>query len=285
MAVTTERAKRAADEVADSPWTERLGRLGLTARGVVYCLIGLLAVQVATGHNHKVDKDGALETLARQPLGKVLLVALAAGFAGYAAWRVTKAAVGAGEGGKDRGRDPQGLAKRAGDVVAGLIYVSLFATAVRLVVKSSGASAGGGNQQEQSWTATLLEHSWGPWLVGIVGAGIIIGGAVLAWRGLGQRFRKHLRTSEMRRWQRRWLPALGTFGYTARGIVVVLVGAFLVRAAWQFDPHEAVGIDGALKRLAVATWGPWLLGLVALGLASFGVFSFVEARWRKVLDR
>src|SRR4051794_5840176 len=167
MAVTTERAKQAADEVAESPWTERLGRLGLTARGVVYCLVGLLAIQVASGHRQKPDKDGALETLARQPLGKVLLVALAVGFAGYAAWRLTKAAVGAGEGGKQRGDDAPGLAKRIGDVIAGLIYVSLFATAVRLILKHSGEPSKGGSQQEQGWTAKLLEHSWGPWLVGL----------------------------------------------------------------------------------------------------------------------
>src|SRR3954452_8235708 len=141
MAVTTERAKQAADEVAESPWTERLGRLGLTARGVVYCLVGLLAVQVATGHRRKENKDGALEALARQPLGKVLLVALAVGFAGYAAWRLTKAAVGAGEGGKRRGDDAPGLAKRIGNLTAGLIYVSLFATALRLTLNHSGGSS------------------------------------------------------------------------------------------------------------------------------------------------
>jgi uncharacterized membrane protein YfcA len=162
------------------------------------------------------------------------------------------------------------------------VYVFMFVTAVKLL---AGSGAGkGGDDEATTWSARLLAHSYGQWLVGLFGAALIVTGIVLAVRAFQQKFAEHLKTSELSPWQQRWLPTLGTFGYFARGVVAGLVGVFFVKAAVTFDPKQATGVDGSLERLARASHGTWVLAAVALGLISFGLFSFVEARYRKVLD-
>ena len=278
-----DRARDVAEDAADSRWAEVLGRAGLASRGVVYVVVALIAVSIATGHQGQADKQGALETVARQPLGRLLLLILAVGFAGYAVWRVVKAASGAREGGGSR-RGASGAVKRLGDVGRALLYLSLLLSTLALLMQTRGHAHHGSNEQSQSWTNRVMQHTGGRWAVGAVGIGLVVGGLLMAWRGLAQKFEKKLKMRQMRGWQRRWLPPLGSAGYTARGIVLGLVGVFVLRAAINFDPHEAVGVDGALKRLAQQRYGPVLLLAVAAGLAAFGLYSFVEARYRKVLD-
>ena len=263
-------------------WTEPAGRFGLAARGFVYCVAGVIAVAVAFGErDERIDRRGALEVLARQRYGSVVLVLLIAGFAGYAAWRFVRAATGAREGGKERD-GPAGWMRRAGDVGAGAIYVTLLVAAVRILAHQDPGDEG--DRRARSWSARLLDHQGGRIVIVLVGLGFLTAGVVLCARGLRQRFERHLRVSDMHGWQRRWLPLLGIVGYAARGAVVALVGVFLVQAALTYDASKAVGFDGALHRLADRAYGPAALVLVALGLLAFGLFSFVEARWRKVLD-
>jgi hypothetical protein len=247
------------------------GRVGLTARGVVYCLLGIAAVQVAAGpRDRELDRQGALHLLVRQPLGPALLLGLVLGFVAYALWRFAEAAT------------DDGWGKRILHAGRGLLYVSFTWTATKVLL---GRSTGGtSDSQAKSWSARAMTHSGGRALVVAVGLGCAVGGAVLCWRGARQKFTEKLATEQMRRWQRRWLPWLGTAGHAARGAVVALIGLFLVRAAVRFDPHEAVGIDGALHQAAGRTWGQLGLVVLALGLACYGLFSFVEARWRNVLD-
>lgn len=248
------------------------GRAGLVARGIVYCLLAAVAVQVATGsHDQQLDRQGALRALARQPFGAGLLTALTVGFAGYALWRFAEAALGDAD-----------VPKCLLDAGRGALYVGFTVTSARLVLGRSGGSTS--DRQAKTWSARLLAYDWGRPLVVAVGAGLVVGGAVLCWRGLHRKFEKHLRTGDMRDWQRRWLPWLGTVGHSARGVVLALIGLFLVRAAVRFDPQEAVGVDGALHQLAARPYGTAGLVLVAIGLASYGLFSFVEARWREVLE-
>lgn len=248
-----------------------LGRVGFVARGVVYCLLGVLAVQVAFGdRGEKVDKQGALQAVARQRFGPVLLGAIAVGFAGYALWRYAEAVVGDHE-----------WPKRLLQLGRGLIYTSFTYTAVRLIARrDSGRS---NDQQAKTWSARIMAEDWGRPLVIAVGIAAIAVGAVLAWRGARKKFKKKLHLQDMRRWQRRWLPQLGVAGNIARGAVMALLGIFLIRAAVEFDPDEAVGVDGALHQLAARPYGPIALVVVALGLVCYGLFSFVEARWRRVL--
>lgn len=250
-----------------------LGRFGFASRGVVYCLLGVLALQVALGdRNEQLDKDGALRAVARQSYGPILLGAIAIGFAGYALWRYAEAAVGDHE-----------WWSRVLYFFRGAIYTVFTVTAIRLIQGRKGSS-GGSNGQAKTWSARLMAEDWGRVAVVAFGVGLIVLGAVLAWRGLQKKFEEKLKTGEMSTWQRHWLPTLGVAGHVARGAVVALIGAFFVQAAVEFDAQEAVGVDGALHKLAGQSYGPGALVLVAVGLACFGLFSFVEARWRRMID-
>ena len=264
------------DKVQDNEWFQRLARWGLAVRGVMYLLIALLAVRVAAGdRDDRADKQGALQAVVRQPLGKVLVAALAVGFAGYALWRLVAAA--RGPTGEEDAR--KATFKRIGYAARGLFYVGLFATAVRLIVANSGSSA---REQAPDWTARVMGWPGGRLLVVAAGLAIVGGGLYVGWRGVSRKFRKHLKGYEMTPRQRRWIVALGTVGNVARSVVFVVVGVLLLAAALQHDPTTAVGIDGALRRLAGRDYGPALLGLVALGLATFGLYSLAEARFRRV---
>ncbi|MGQ0521363.1 MAG: DUF1206 domain-containing protein [Actinomycetota bacterium] len=266
-----------AERAGDSPWVEGLARAGLAARGVLYVVVGILALQVASGkRGEHADKQGALAALARQPLGKVLLVAVAVGFAGYALWRFLSAFLDT----EGEGSDAGGWAKRAADLARGLLYAGFFVAAARLVTGSSGDD----RTREADLTAGVLRAPVGRVAVAAVGLAVIGGGLYNGYRALSGRYRRKLRTGTMSPGSRRWLTGIATAGLAARMVVFCLIGAFLVKAAVRYDPSQAVGVDGALKRLADRAHGPWLLGLVAVGLFLFGIYSFVEARHRRVLE-
>jgi hypothetical protein len=266
-----------AERAADSPWIEGLARAGLVARGVLYCVVAILALQLAFGdHDKHPDKQGAMETLARQPFGKALVLAAAAGFAGYALWRLLSAFLDT----EGEGDDAGGWAKRAADLGRGLLYAGFCVGALRLVAGASGDD----QAKEVDITARVLEAPLGRVAVALVGVAVICGGLWNGYRALSRKYRKKLKTGRMSRTARKWITAVATAGLTARMVVFLLIGTFLVRAAVRYDPQEAVGVDGALRRLAEGRWGPWLLALVALGLLLFGVYSFVEARYRRLLE-
>lgn len=277
---TADQATATAEDAADSRWAERIGRFGLGARGSVYCVVAVLALRVAAGGDERTDREGALAAIARQPAGRALLAVLAAGFVAYAAWHVLRAATGRREKGDG---ERAGVPKRAWNAAVGIGYLALAASTISMVLDGSG-SASPGDRQEQTWTARLLSWTFGEWLVGGVALVLVATGVVLGVAGVRQEFADALDLARVRPRLRRWLPRLGFFGYAARGAVVSLIGLFVFRAALQHDPQESVGVDGALHRLAAQPYGPYLLSAVALGLAAFGVYSFVEARWRRVLD-
>jgi len=260
---------------------EPMARIGLATRGGLYCVAGALALLVASGRGDgEVEGQGALEAVAGEPYGRPLLLVLAAGLAAYALWRLLRALTGAREGSDGDGWE--GLAQRVHDVGSAAVYVSLVAAAIRLLTRTSAGTDN--DQQARSLSARLLEHGWGQAVVVVAGLVLLGVGLALAWWGLSHRFEDHLRTSSMGPIQRRWLPRLGVLGHTARGVVAALVGAFLVQAALEHDPTEAVGIDGALRRLADRPYGTPMLVVVAAGLVAYGLYSLVEARWRRVLE-
>lgn len=281
------RAERLVEKIRRHPWAEGAGRIGLGARGAIYCLVALLAVAIAVGRGgDDADRQGALRTVADKPFGKVVLVALAAGFACYAGWRLVKAAAGVGEGSGPRS-GVVGAAKRLADLGRAGIYVTLVWSALKLVVgrpDDGGARSGEGTEKARALTARFMGEPAGRWIVIVAGAGLVVVGLVLAYRAVAQKFEKHLDDAAMSPWQRTWLPRLGTVGFTARGLVAVLVGTLVMAAGITFDPNKAVGIDGALRNLAGRPFGPLLLSLTAAGLAAFGLYSFVEARYRKILE-
>lgn len=272
-----DRSHVALEQAADSTWLERLARAGLVARGLVYVVVAVLALQVARGHsNTRADKQGALHTVIRQPLGKVLVLLLAVGFAGYALWRFIDAAVGPSD--EDDAR--KAALKRVGCLARGGLYAFFSLSAAKLLVSSSGGAAS--DNAEADWTRRVLDWPAGTWLVEAVGLVVIGAGLYIGWRGLSRKFRKRLKAAEMSRTERRWILGVGTVGMVARMLVTVLIGVFLIVAAAQHDPDQAVGIDGALKRLADRSFGPALLALVAFGFAAYGLYSLAEARFRRV---
>ncbi len=272
-----ERSQDAAERASRSNWLEGLARAGLATRGVLYLVIAALAVQLARGAgDEQADKQGALRAVARQPLGRALVLIMAIGFGGYALWRFVAAIVG-----PDDERDPtKATLKRVGYAARGVLYAALCVSAVHLLVSSGGTS--GSDNAQSDWTARVLNWPAGPWLVGAVGVAIIGGGFYIGWRGLSRKFRKRLKTAEMSPAKRRWIIGFGAVGMVARMIVFSMIGVFLVNAAFQHDPNQAVGIDGALKRLVARPYGPALLVVTALGLAAYGVYSLGEARFRRV---
>lgn len=257
-----------------NPWVEPLARLGYAARGVVYALVGILAIQTAFGArgNQRTDTRSALQWVAEQSTALLWLLAL--GLFGYALWRVVQGVLDP----ENKGTDFKGLAVRAGMVASGLIYGSLALAAVRIA--SGSRDAGGGTQ---GWTADLMTRPFGRWLVAIAGIAVLVSAFVQLRDGWTEKFRKHLKEQEMDANERQLAVKTGKLGLIARGIVFLLSGWFLIRAALQFNPAEARGLGGALETLASQPAGAWLLGLVALGLIAFGAYSILLARYRRIV--
>jgi hypothetical protein len=266
-------AKRVAKRA--HPWIERLARFGYVAYGVVYALVGVLAVQAAfSGADHAAGQQGALRSILLAPLGRVLLCIVALGLLAYAAWRLYEGVMDP----EDEGRDAKGIVKRLDHVLNGLFHGALAFTAGQLAL----GSGGGGGGSPDDWTATLMSQPLGRWLVVVAGVGIVGAGLYQFYNAYKADFREKLETDEMSLREKRWTTHAGRLGYAARGVVFGVIGFVLIQAALQADPDEAKGLGGALETLARQPFGPYLLGAVALGLVAYGVFMFVVARYRRI---
>ena len=275
MSTTTARAARARHDVAQSDWIERAGRIGLVAKAVSYAIIGVLALQVALGQGGAAaDREGVLRRIATESWGTAALVALAVGFACYAVWRVAEAVFDR----QHEGDGPKGLAKRARSFVIALVYAASAAAAVALL-RSASADTGGNESEE---TARVLEWPAGRWIVLAVAAAFVGDGLYNLYRGWTKKFRKRLDEGRMHGTVHVWAMRSGVVGHIARGVVFAIIGVFLGKAALEYDPSEAVGIDGALLKLVEQPFGQWLLGLVAAGLVAYAVYCLVEARYRRI---
>ncbi|HEX8458501.1 MAG TPA: DUF1206 domain-containing protein [Pyrinomonadaceae bacterium] len=277
---TIEDVKEAADDVAEKvgkhPWVERLARFGYAAKGVVYIVVGLLATLTALGlGGETTGAQGALRSLARQPYGKVMLGVVAFGLAAYVIWRWVQAITDA----DDKGTNAKGIALRLGYTGSGLVYAGLAYTAARILF---GANDDGKPSAAQSWTARVMEFPYGNWLVILAGLCVIGFGLYQGYKGYTAKFRKRLKTGEMSESSILWATRSGRFGFIARGVVFCIVGSLLIQAAWHYDSSEAKGLDGALQLLIQQAYGKWLLGLVALGLAAYGCYMIIEARYRRI---
>ena len=259
---------------ASSTAFEVISRAGFVARGLIYGIIGLLAFEVVVSDTGKLtNQQGALRTVADQPLGGFLLVLLSIGLGGYAVWRLVRAALGHGPEGKDSGFE------RLGGLGSGLVYGGLCVAAIEILM---GSSSAGSSSNPDRTTAGVFGWPAGRWLVGVAGAVFLGVAAYQLVKGLRRTFLEELETGEMSDGTKAWITWIGTIGHVARAIVFALVGWFLLRAAYEFDAKEAVGLDGALTKILQAAYGPWLLGVVAAGLIAFGVYSLSEARYRRI---
>ena len=251
-----------------------LARTGLAARGVMYAIIGWIALQIAFGSSgHQADSAGALRLLAHNPVGAILLWLLAIGFAGLALWRLSEAIWGAaGSGGKASSR----LASLGRAIIYGLLTFTIFKYVLGLGAPASS------NSQSRDLTAALLRQPGGQILVTLIGLAVAAAGVALAYQYWQKKFLRQMRLGGVSPAVRRTVTRLGQIGGIARGTVFAAVGVFLVVAAVNAKPGQARGIDSALRAMTGTPFGPWLLVLVAAGLILFGVYSCCEARWRAV---
>lgn len=265
-------ARQALGESA--PWLTRAARLGYAARGVVYITLALIALQAALGRRQAEGQRGALVEIATQPAGQLLLLVIAVGLLGYAAWRLIEAARGA----EGEGRDAKGIGLRLAHAGSGLVYGSLGLQAIRLL---QGAASGGSDEaRAEHWTARLMALPWGRALVAAAGLGVLIYAGQQMRKAIRGKVARHLDLHELSPDSQRNVVRLGQVGVGARAVVFAVAAVFLLLAALRANPGEATGLPGALQALEGAPWGPWLLGLVALGLLSFGLFQIVQARYR-----
>jgi hypothetical protein len=264
---------------AGSGWYAVLARTGLVAKGLSFGIVGFLAVKLALGDGGKAtSRQGALQAIAQHSYGKIVLILLACGFAAYALWRFVQAFAERDEGGSKGALKKWG--KRAGYIGRGLIYAGLTFSTVKILLGSGGGQSQ--NQKAHKTTALVLGWPGGTWIVGIAGAAIVAAGLWNLYRGLSRKFEDKWRTGRMSGTARRWGGRVGVVGHVARAVVFGLIGIFVVRAAIDYNPRDAIGIDGALQKLAHASYGPYLLGLTAAGLICYALYCLVDARYRDV---
>ena len=259
------------DDVASSQPMGWAARLGLTARALVYLVIGFLGLSLAAGNRAELDQKGALRELLERPFGTVLVLLCAVGFVGYALWRFAEAVSGpVGDG--------NSTSARLKSFGRGVVYSILAVTAVSVLLGSRSTQAG----QQRGLVEQALTWPGGTVIVLVAGLAVAAAGIGLVIEGWRRKFLKYLDHSDMNESTRRLARWTGTVGSIARGLVVVLIGVLLVVAAMTGDKKDATGMDGALKSLRDLPFGNALLVLASLGLLIFGVYARVEARYRRV---
>ncbi|MDT4995311.1 MAG: hypothetical protein QOH97_5203 [Actinoplanes sp.] len=270
----TSHVRSTASRAADSKPLEYLARGGFIGYGLIHLLFAWLAVQLAVGRSGgENDQSGALRSLASKPFGRTLVIIVVVGMVALAVWQAFEAAI--GESGE---QDRQAVAERVISGIRAIIYLSFAWTGVQVV---TGANASQGDQQQKG-ASTLMDATGGRWLVGLIGLVVIGVGVGLLIYGVTKTFERHLNIQQMSPTVRKATRRLGVAGYSAKGVAYAIAGLLVVVAAVTYNAKKARGLDSALKALAAQPYGPWLLGLVALGIAAFGVYCFSQAKYRKV---
>ena len=269
------RTRRSARRAASSRAMAWLARAGFIARGLMYILIGVIAIEIAIkGSQQQADRAGAVRLVAHTGFGSFVLWLLVIGFAGMTLWRLSEAIWGSPE--ADGRKTSKRLASLARAVFYALVTYGILKYALGVGSPSSS------DTQSQDLTAAALRHTGGQAIVAIAGVVVVAAGLYVMYRAYRLKFLKHLRMGSASPRTRKVVTRLGQIGGIARGFVFGTIGVFLIIAAKDANPRQAKGVDSALRALAHTPLGPWLLVLVALGLMTFGVYSWCEARWRTV---
>jgi hypothetical protein len=269
------RTRVAAPDVKRS--IEMAARAGYLVKGVIYAIIGALAVMTALGFSggRIVGTESAIQTLRTQPFGQFLLWAVALGLIGYVVWRIVEA-VGDPE---RRGNDFKGLAQRIGLGVSGLTHATLAVFTVRLALGRGDQASDDGNEAS---TAMLMQHSWGIWIVLAIGLVLIGIAGYQAYRAYAIKFERDWHVAEMSAQTRRYSVALSRFGIAARAVAFGLIGWFFVQAAIEADPSEAKGLTGALRSFYEEPYGEVWLTLIGLGFVCYGIYCAINARFKRI---
>jgi hypothetical protein len=252
---------------------ERLARLGYASVGIVYMIVGGLAVAAGLGKRGQAgSQSDAFAFILRQPFGRALLIAIAVGLCGYVLWRFTSAVMDD----EHRGNDAKGIGIRLASFGRGLVYAVLAFEAIRMAMHRGGGGQGG-EQKTQHWTARLLDAPFGRWLLAAAGLGVVGYGAYQLYKAWDAKLSKRIRLGEIDGRVRRKAIGISRFGIGARGLVFVVIGGSLVIAALKHNPGAAHSSTGALQALPQ----PMLI-VVGAGLAAYGVYALVNARYRKM---
>ena len=256
-------------------WIERLARVGYAAKALLYSVVGFLALESALGGGgDTTGSRGALVTLVRQGYGPLLLLVIAIGLFGYAAWRVTEALLDP----ERRGSGPKGLALRTSFAARGLVHAALGVQAVRL---ASGSARNRG-QAIEAWTARALDAPLGVWLVIAAGAAVAGYGLYQIYRAWAAKLSKSLDLSRLSREAGSWLIKVCRFGIAARGVVFAICGVYLARAGFAHNARAAADTGEALDVIGNQPLGEWMLAAVSIGLIAYGAYEFVQARYRVI---
>ena len=257
-----------------APWVARLARLGYIAKGVVYALIGFLALREALGAGGKTtDPSGAIHSIGTQPFGGVMLALLAAGLACYAMWKVVQGVMDP----DGKGSDAHGIAQRVAYVGSGAIHGVFAYTAAQSILGAEDTS-----EDAAAASAMAIQPPLGPILVGLVGATVISVGLYQLYAAYQAKFRDDLRLDRMSEVEERWVVYAGRLGTSARALAICVAGVFLLLAAYHSKPSEVRGLGAALELVQHQPFGPYMLGIIAFGLIVYGAFMFAIARYRRI---
>lgn len=250
---------------------QMMARAGYGARGVVFLLIAALAL-FSSFAGGQADTRGALQAILQQPFGRVWIGLIGVGLAGFVVWRLAQSLANAD--GQDD--DMKGYAIRAALFGSAVTYAGLAFTSLAMALQMSG---GGGSGGEEGLAAWVMAQPFGRYLAGIIGVGFIIGGGVTAMKGIKRSFGRYLDLDAEKN-----SPAvlISIYGLVARGAVFGIIGVFFVYAAFTIDPEQAGGMADALAWVRSLPFGGIIYAVVALGLAAFGLYNFVEARYRRI---
>jgi Domain of Unknown Function (DUF1206) len=279
-----------ASHVRTEHWFQRLARVGLTTRAVIYALLAYITADIAFTHTSpaQANGSGALSEVGRQPAGRLFLGLLAVGLVGYGLWRVAQALSRGDQGDQEDKQGPEAqtisTVERVGWMCTALLYLFLCGQAVVLALSAnSGGSGGGGpSGHPQPFVATVLRWPGGPVWVGLAGAGFAIGGGALVFWGSFHDYSEVLDTGRMSQRAFRGAQVSGIVGEAARGLLIVVISVYLLAAAAADNPSRAKSINEALISLDRVPAGQGLLLLTVVGLLCFAVYSLFEASYRSV---
>ena len=275
-----QKGKQVAHDATMSPLMENLLRLGYLVRGLVYGVIGLMALLIVIGGGGALtDTQGAIAIMGGAAGGGILLYAVLVGLASYGLWGLVRAVADP----MHKGTDTKGIAERVGYAISGISYLLLALATYGLITgRAAAAQNGAQTAQTQQTVGTLLSQPWGALLVMLIALIVMGVGLFQVNQGIQPQFNQQFTPYALNTRQRTWITRVGRFGMAARGLVFMLIGLFLFLAAYHHDPSRAQGIDGVLASLLQQPYGIWLLGIVALGLIAFGVYSALSGVWLRL---
>ncbi len=256
---------------------ERFARLGYASIGVVYIIIGALAAFAGLGRGGSTGgHEDAFSLILRQPFGRTMLVVIALGLTGYTLWRLISAVADT----DSRGSDAKGIGVRIGSFVRGILYAAVTIEVVRMLMHR-GEGGEGSDARAKHWTARVMEEPFGGWLVAAAGLGIVGYGTYQLYKAWESKLSKRLHLEGLEPALRRKVEAISRFGIAARGVVFFVIGGSLVVAGVRHNPNAAQGTSGAMQQIAAPLDG-WLLVLVGVGLAAYGIYALANARYRSI---